>query len=308
MKKNRSKTVSVLIPTYNRAALTIAAIESVLAQSYSDYEIIVADNCSDDGSAEQLADYVKDKGAVQLIRNGENLGPVGNWRVCLAAARGRYIKWLWSDDLLAPDCLEKLVAALENNPDAAFAFSRVNIFSEKKAADRYRIGSTGRYSRERFYRGVFANRLSLPVSPGCALLRRQDTVIAEQIPNRINARHLQTGAGVDLWMLLQPLANYSCFYYTNEPLSLFRDHRQSLTVSNKLFREYYTAKLAWLHRQQLLHFRSRLLGEIFWMELLQGHRWLSARRLRELYDREEPKAKISRWRGALSLVHKLLHW
>lgn len=300
--------VSVLIPTYNRAGLTMEAVRSVLSQSLQDFEIIVADNCSDDGSAEQLAEFCRGDARIRFLCNSTNLGPVGNWRVCLEAASGRYIKWLWSDDLLDPECLQRCTDVLENHPAAAFVFSAVKIFNEKKSAERYRLGESGEYPAERFYSGLFANCCSLPVSPGCALLRREDTRIVPGIENRLQARHLETGAGIDLWMLLEPLEKYGRFCYIREPLSLFRDHRQSLTVANNLFREYLTAKLAWLHRIGAAGYRSTLLGEVFWMELLAGRRLRSSRRIRADYDWHQPKARISRWRGLLSLLRKLWNW
>lgn len=105
--------VSIGIPTYRGAEFIGATIESVLAQSFPDFELWVIDDNSPDDTAEVVARYADPR--IRYLRNERNLGPQGNWNRCLEVARGKYFKLLPHDDLLAPDCLRQQVAVLEQD-------------------------------------------------------------------------------------------------------------------------------------------------------------------------------------------------
>jgi glycosyltransferase involved in cell wall biosynthesis len=106
-----SPAVSVCVPAYHGAAHIAATIESVLAQTYADFELVVVDDGSTDGTAAVVERYADPR--IRLVRNPRRLGAQGNWNRCLELARGRYFKLLPQDDLLAPPCLARQVAALE---------------------------------------------------------------------------------------------------------------------------------------------------------------------------------------------------
>lgn len=110
--------VSVGIPVYNAEKYIGAAIDSVLAQTYTDFELIVVDNCSTDGSASIVEAY--DDPRIRFLRNETNIGAAGNWNRSMEEARGEYVKLVCADDLLRPECLAKQVAALDAHPEAAF--------------------------------------------------------------------------------------------------------------------------------------------------------------------------------------------
>jgi len=103
--------VSVCIPTYRGAAFFAATIDSVLNQTYHDFELWILDDNSPDDTQALVAKYHDPR--IKYIRNAKNLGPQGNWNRCLELAQGKYYKLLPHDDLLAADCLEKQVAVLE---------------------------------------------------------------------------------------------------------------------------------------------------------------------------------------------------
>ena len=105
--------VSVCIPTYRGADHIGATIESVLAQTFGDFELVVVDDNSPDRTAEIIGGYRDSR--LRYLQNPVNLGPEGNWNRCLDEARGRYFKLLPQDDLLAPDCLARQVAVFEED-------------------------------------------------------------------------------------------------------------------------------------------------------------------------------------------------
>lgn len=111
--------VTVLIPAYNAAPTIRRAVDSVLAQSYRDYEVIIVDDGSRDATSEIVASYNSDK--IRLIRLAHNQGESGAMNEGIAAAQGELIAFLDADDQWLPDKLAKQVEALRNNPNAVMA-------------------------------------------------------------------------------------------------------------------------------------------------------------------------------------------
>ncbi len=108
--------ISILIPTYNRARYLADALESALAQDYPNYEVVVSDNASTDGTAEVVARYLADP-RLRYYRNPENLGIGANWtKLLYDYARGDYGKCLPDDDYLVdPKHLQKAMAIIRRH-------------------------------------------------------------------------------------------------------------------------------------------------------------------------------------------------
>jgi glycosyltransferase involved in cell wall biosynthesis len=119
LKKMSNPLVSVCIPTYQGSAFLSTAIDSVLNQSYQDFEIWIVDNNSTDDTPAVVSRYTDQR--IVYIRNEHNLGAVGNFNKCLKLARGKYFKLLPHDDVLANDCLDKQVAVLEADKKSEIA-------------------------------------------------------------------------------------------------------------------------------------------------------------------------------------------
>ena len=110
--------VSIGLPVYNGERYLSATIDSILAQGFADFELIVSDNASTDRTGEICRDYARRDARVRYFRNERNLGAGPNYDGCFHRARGTYFKWAAHDDCLAPDYLAKAVAALDAAPDA----------------------------------------------------------------------------------------------------------------------------------------------------------------------------------------------
>ena len=104
---NAPPPVSIVIPTWNGAAWIRGTIASALAQTFSDFEVVVADDGSHDGTVE-LARGVGDP-RILVVAFGQNVGIIGNWNRATAHSRGGLIKFLFQDDLLEPNCLATMV-------------------------------------------------------------------------------------------------------------------------------------------------------------------------------------------------------
>lgn len=121
---NITPTVSVIIPTYNRAHLIEDAVRSVLTQSFTSLEVIVVDDGSTDGTS-QIFDSIKDPRVVYMPLK-KNMGRSFARNEALKIARGDYIAFLDSDDLFLPKKLELQVNYLEKNPDVAMVYTHAN--------------------------------------------------------------------------------------------------------------------------------------------------------------------------------------
>jgi glycosyltransferase involved in cell wall biosynthesis len=104
--------VTVTIPMYNNARFIEETINSILAQSFSDFELLVYDDNSTDGSYEIAKSFSDSR--IRIFRNDVNLGPEKNWNKAISSIRGKYVKLVCGDDILYPECLEKQVAVFED--------------------------------------------------------------------------------------------------------------------------------------------------------------------------------------------------
>ena len=111
--------LSVCIPVYNCADYIKEAIDSVLACSITEMELIVIDNCSTDATVEIVKQYVDPR--LRLIQNESNIGMLGNWNKALDVVQGEFVKLLPADDFIYPGCLEQQMSILENDKQKKIA-------------------------------------------------------------------------------------------------------------------------------------------------------------------------------------------
>lgn len=115
--------VSVLMTAFNRERYIGASIESVLAQRFTDFELLITDNQSTDGTLAVARAWAARDARIRVEVNERNLGQFGNRNRAASLARGRFLKYHDSDDLMYPHCLEQMVGHLEAEPRAGFALS-----------------------------------------------------------------------------------------------------------------------------------------------------------------------------------------
>ncbi len=106
--------VSICIPVYNKQEYVSATIQSVLNQTYENFELIIVDDCSTDNSGKVVKGFTDKR--IRYICNKQNLGAEGNWTKLLGLAGGKYVKLLCCDDILYPECISAQVGVLED-PD-----------------------------------------------------------------------------------------------------------------------------------------------------------------------------------------------
>src|SRR5918996_6400382 len=117
--------VTVCIPTRNRARWLAGSMQSVLAQTYEDFVLLVSDNASDDDTPEVVAGF--DDPRVRYIRLEEDVGLVGNHNQLLERVESEYVLILPDDDLAYPDLLETTVAVLDAHPEAGMVHAGLDM-------------------------------------------------------------------------------------------------------------------------------------------------------------------------------------
>jgi glycosyltransferase involved in cell wall biosynthesis len=117
--------VSVVVPSYQNARYIRETIDSILAQTYTDFELVVSDHSSTDGTWDIVSSYNDPR--LRRWKQPAGGGAPANWNAATARARGQFIKLVCGDDLIAPNSLELQVAALEASPGAVLAASRRRI-------------------------------------------------------------------------------------------------------------------------------------------------------------------------------------
>jgi glycosyltransferase involved in cell wall biosynthesis len=141
--------VSVLMTAYNREKYLAYAIESVLASTYRNWELIIVDDVSKDRTFELATSYAEKDERVRAFRNEKNLGDYGNRNQAAAHARGKYLKYVDADDYIYPWGLEILVRLMEENPTAGWGLCSLIQVPEKP----YPILLNGRQAYESHYGG-----------------------------------------------------------------------------------------------------------------------------------------------------------
>ena len=121
--------VTIVTPMYNAMDTIGRTIVSVQAQTYSEWEMIIVDDCSTDGSAAYVEQCAKADGRIRLLRHQKNCGIAGARNTAMQHAKGRYVAFLDSDDLWLPQKLEKQISFMKEH-DAAFSHTACEVVNE----------------------------------------------------------------------------------------------------------------------------------------------------------------------------------
>jgi glycosyltransferase involved in cell wall biosynthesis len=218
--------VSVCIPTYRGEATIGAAIDSVLAQSFTNFELIVIDDGSPDDTCAIVERFTDPR--LVYLRNERNLGPQGNWNRCLEVAQGKYFKLLPHDDLLHTNCLERQVAVLDDdrNERIALVFSARDVLGPDGSVltrRGYPGGHEGVIDGSVVMRSCVRRGTNLIGEPGGVLYRKS-------LADRIGAFDATNPYVIDLDYWFRLLAHGDA-YFCADSLASFRVSPQSWSVA-----------------------------------------------------------------------------
>jgi glycosyltransferase involved in cell wall biosynthesis len=240
--------VSICMPTYNAARWIKDAIDSALAQTWEDFELIVSDNLSTDSTLKIARSYSDPR--IRVVPSARNVGFVLNHNRLLKLSAGRYIKFLHADDVLAPTCVEQMARlALEDDRiGLVFAPRETVIYDESGnewarmiSRKHERLGQLDRINDGRplfleiLFAGIAENWIG---EPSTVLLARE----AFERCGLFNPFIRQT---MDLEAWLRVLLRYRVGF-VDESLCLYRSHQQSVTAAD------HAVNRGWLDRLWLL--------------------------------------------------------
>jgi glycosyltransferase involved in cell wall biosynthesis len=157
---NVAPRLSIGLPVYNGESYIAESLDALLGQSYEDFELIISDNASTDGTAGICRRYAKQDSRIRFIRQLRNIGLAPNHNFVFQEARGELFKWASHDDLYARDLLRCCVDALDENPHIVLAHSSTAIIDESGTVVKlleYPLATASLRAPERFRSMLFAN-------------------------------------------------------------------------------------------------------------------------------------------------------
>lgn len=230
-----SPLVSVVIPSYNGGPFIAQAVRSVLDQTLGDLELVIVDDASTDDTLEIVGRVADER--VRVLTTETNVGAGANWNRAVRAARGRYLKLLCQDDVLAPRCIERQVAAFASDGGAATTLVCVRrLIIDERGRTLTQRGFARRVSGTVL--GPAAARLLIrsggnPIGePSAVLFRREDAL-------RVGLFNEAAEFVIDIDMWLRLLA-MGALHVIPEPLAGFRisTGSWSAALAGKQTRQY----------------------------------------------------------------------
>jgi glycosyltransferase involved in cell wall biosynthesis len=299
--------LSIGLPVYNGELYLSSAIGSILAQNFTDYELIIVDNASTDTTAEISQAFAARDPRVRYYRNPDNIGAADNFNRAFQLARGRYFKWSAHDDVLDPTFLEKCIAILENDPTIVLCYSRacrINEAGERVGTYDYEMAVSDSSPYVRFHDLIMTQHFCIAIF---GVVRRE--VLAK-------TPLIQKYVGSDR-NLIAELALHGRLYEIDEYLFDRRDHALASTRAFGIYK-----RLSWFDpkRARRLHFPAWRVGVEYARSVLRAPlplamRW---RLLRLTFDwfiyrrkalREDLKAAaVQLFPSSLTLVRRFRRW
>jgi glycosyltransferase involved in cell wall biosynthesis len=168
--------VSIGMPVYNGEEFIVEALESLLGQTFINFELIISDNASEDRTGEICTEYALRDSRIRYIRQKQNIGAVANFQFVLDTAVGEYFMWNAADDYRATDCIEYYLSRIGGAGGVFSTYARLNRTTGAIQVAKVPILSTEQSRRESLRRFFMGNRPSLFYG----LYRR--TVVLECLP------------------------------------------------------------------------------------------------------------------------------
>ena len=243
------KKISVCLLTYNHAEVIKSTLQSILNQTINDYEVIVSDDCSTDGTWENILDCATHDVRIKPIRTPYNMGMANNANFAVKQSSRPYIALLHHDDLYRNDLLEKWASLLERHLNIGFVFNR---YDDKTPELTY-----GKPFKKECLGGKwFFEKILLPnwgcAVRGTAMIRRSNWEEVKGMRPQFNML-----ADVDLWMRLSRIADVG---YVNEPLISVRALRP------EHYPDIYTGK-KWHWKRLILLYEIHSINRLEYLQM-----------------------------------------
>lgn len=212
-----SPKISVVLPVYNGERYLRESLDSILAQTMGDFELIVVDDCSTDATSVILAEYAVRDSRIRIIRNAENQKLPRSLNIGFAEARGEYLTWTSDDNVYLPEAFVRMAAYLDRFPDTMMVNAPVDMMDEEGNVEH----SEGDRFDAEFLLSFYENRIG-----ACFLYRR---TVLEEIGGYDPEMFLIEDHEYWLRIMLQ----YGRIGHIKEVLYHYRQHAKSLTATRK---------------------------------------------------------------------------
>lgn len=234
--------ISICIPTYNGEKYLAECMDSVCAQTFVDFEVLVVDDCSSDTTFKIASKYAAHDVRIRVLQNKKNLGLVGNWNRCVELAQGEWIKFVFQDDLIGPECIARMLSACEKDT-ALVACARELLFepeiteevrqcyrrSERTITETW--GEEKKISAEQFCQATLEQLgANLIGEPTAVLLHRR----VFQMYGNFNPALIMS-CDLEYWARV---AVHAGFVRVTVPLATFRVHGGATSAGNRGSRSY----------------------------------------------------------------------
>jgi len=218
--------VSICIPTFNRANHITDALNYAIQQTYSNVEILVVDNCSTDSTMQICQQFKQKDSRISIYQNDTNIGACANLNRCVELAKGEYIKFLLSDDIILPTCVERMMEIFEKFPTVKLVACREDridnvgtVVSKDLPPIETGLISGRKTIKDNLYsNGFFSNFIA---TPSGVLIKTIDFASGFD-PS------MHWALDLELWLRILLLGGD--YYRIDEPLALARDHKGSSTT------------------------------------------------------------------------------
>lgn len=220
--------ISIITASYNYQDYIKETIQSILDQTYQDWELIIIDDCSSDNSVNVIKSFQDDR--IKLFVNEKNLGLATTVKRGIENSTGEWIAFLESDDIWEKDCLEKRVEIAKKYPDIGLIFNSVEMFGEQKKLNRLKNvieANVKKLKKNTFPTNIFKQIIYFNI-----VLTFSAAMINSNI---ILATNTTVDKELDWWMFIHLARNYDV-YYIPEQLTKWRMHPDSYI--NKKFKNF----------------------------------------------------------------------
>jgi len=212
--------ISVLLPAYNAEKYICRAIESILSQTYTDFELIIIDDGSTDKTSKVIASSFDDPRINHIILE-DNVGIVDALNIAISMAKGKYLARMDADDISMPQRFSKQVEFLESNLEYAVCGASITIFNDHK--DRYRVTYPCTHGEIMSALCLFHRNISHP-----------SAMIRSEIIQKHNIRYSRKYPHAEDYIFWHQLSNYGKLYNLKESLLLYYRHEDQ--ISSKYFK------------------------------------------------------------------------
>ncbi|PZO18270.1 MAG: glycosyl transferase family 2 [Leptolyngbya foveolarum] len=232
-----SPKVSICIPTYNRADILPYAINSVLNQTYTDFELLICDDASTDRTAEVVARWNDER--IRYIRHPQNIKRSRNMHSGYEAAKGRYFIKFDDDDALTPTFLEKTVAVLDANPSVHFVCSDHWVINAKNQREEAAtVANSAKWGKDRLSAGMIDDLLAetfvhQSLQVGSSLFRKSSL-------EAVDFMRLEADGCEDFDLLVRGAIAHQTAYFIPERLMEYRFHGGQTSLKQDI--HFLTAK------------------------------------------------------------------